>query len=325
LVVSTSPKAASASTAPSASASRTETAPLVTGRCAVRLTWRSNSRSATSLMQQPALRIRMVPSVNTASRCQPGKPSAAIHSADSVGHSSSSQPAGRFQRIRSRYSEGDEHQSVLAVVRPGHGAAKHEGLGLEALLCGAFDVGGSRRIVKFVVVAAPPPDHVVLLPRPHAFKSVQVVHPLLHGHEAGAIQAGALAVGQRGLFGRSILRVLRAIFIAGQVPAMAVGAAPMAKRLDRALKPQCRCQRLLDRARGMHQLAAIGATQPAPQGGGGWRAPRPGAPSRPQRRAGRAPWPPTRRPHPDRCRPRHGVHRPGVPDASGLRPRRTAA
>jgi len=50
-------------------------------------------------MQQPALRIKNVPSVNTASKCQPGKPLAATHSADSVGHSSSSQPAGRFQRI----------------------------------------------------------------------------------------------------------------------------------------------------------------------------------------------------------------------------------
>ena len=39
-------------------------------------------------------------SVNTASRCQPGKPCAAIHSADSVGHRSSSQPAGRFHRTR---------------------------------------------------------------------------------------------------------------------------------------------------------------------------------------------------------------------------------
>ncbi|MDH6591830.1 hypothetical protein M2165_001719 [Variovorax sp. TBS-050B] len=102
LVVSTSAKAASASTAPSSSASCTDTAPLVTGRWAVRFTWRSKSRSATSLTQQPALRIRIVPSTKTASRCQPGQPSAANQSAPSVGHSSSSQPAGRFQRIRSR-------------------------------------------------------------------------------------------------------------------------------------------------------------------------------------------------------------------------------
>ena len=94
LVVSTSAKAASASTAPSTSASRTDTAPLVTGRCAVRLTWRSKSRSATSLTQQPALRIRIVPSTNTASRCQPGKPSAAIHSAPTR-RPQQQQPAGR--------------------------------------------------------------------------------------------------------------------------------------------------------------------------------------------------------------------------------------
>ena len=102
LVVSTSAKASNASTAPSTSASFTDTAPVVTGRAAVRLTWRSKSRSATSLMQQPALRIRIVPSVNTLKRCQPGKPPDATHKALKVGHSSSSQPAGRFQRMRSR-------------------------------------------------------------------------------------------------------------------------------------------------------------------------------------------------------------------------------
>src|ERR1035437_1053234 len=105
LAVSTSINASSASSAPSASASWTDNAPVVTGRAAVRLTWRSNSRSATSLKQQPALRIRIVPSVNTATKCQPGKPPAAIHSALKVGQSSSSHPAGRFQRLRSKYSK----------------------------------------------------------------------------------------------------------------------------------------------------------------------------------------------------------------------------
>src|ERR1035437_7850770 len=104
LVVNTSINASNASSAPSASASWTDTAPVVTGRAAVRLTWRSNSRSATSLKQQPALRIKIVPKVNTATKCQPGKPPAAIHNALNVGQSSSSQPAGRFQRIRSRYN-----------------------------------------------------------------------------------------------------------------------------------------------------------------------------------------------------------------------------
>src|SRR3989344_1651305 len=105
LVVSTRPNDTSASTAPRLNASFTDTAPVVTGLCAVRLTCLSKSRSATSFTQQPALRMRKVPSTNTTSRCQPGKPSAAIHSADNVGHRHTSQPAGRSQGIRSRESE----------------------------------------------------------------------------------------------------------------------------------------------------------------------------------------------------------------------------
>jgi hypothetical protein len=107
-VVSTSASATSASTTPTITASLTETWPDVMGRCVVRFTCLSKSRSAMSLMQQPALRISTVPSTNTASRCQPGKPSAATHSAASVGQTSTSQPAGRFQRIRSRYSASRE-------------------------------------------------------------------------------------------------------------------------------------------------------------------------------------------------------------------------
>ena len=67
---------------------RTARRPVTTGAVSVRFTCLSKSRSATSLTAQPALRIRKVPSTNTASRCQPGKPPAAIHNADSVGHSS---------------------------------------------------------------------------------------------------------------------------------------------------------------------------------------------------------------------------------------------
>ncbi len=37
------------------------------------------------------------------SECQPGKPPDATHKADSVGHNNKSQPAGRFQRMRSKY------------------------------------------------------------------------------------------------------------------------------------------------------------------------------------------------------------------------------
>ena len=102
LRVNTKPNASKANAAPTANASLTLKRPLVTGRWAVRLTCLSKSRSATSLRQQPALRIRMVPKVNTVNKCHPGKPSAATHKAVSDGHNNNSQPAGRFQRIRSR-------------------------------------------------------------------------------------------------------------------------------------------------------------------------------------------------------------------------------
>ena len=55
-----------------------------------------------SLMQQPALRIRKVPSTNTTSKCQPGNPSEANHSEASVGQTSTNHPAGRLKRIKSR-------------------------------------------------------------------------------------------------------------------------------------------------------------------------------------------------------------------------------
>ena len=101
-VVSTSANATKVSTSPTSAASFTLICPLVMGRCVVRLTCLSKSRSAMSLMVQPALRISTVPATNTSSKCQPGKPSAATHSAASVGHTNTSQPAGRFQRMRSR-------------------------------------------------------------------------------------------------------------------------------------------------------------------------------------------------------------------------------
>ena len=107
-VVSTSASEINASTAPSIEASNTDTWPLVMGRALVRFTCLSKSRSAMSLMQQPALRISTVPSTKTISRCQPGKPSAATHSATSVGQTSTSQPAGRLKRTRSRYRDRRE-------------------------------------------------------------------------------------------------------------------------------------------------------------------------------------------------------------------------
>ena len=59
-------------------------------------------------MVQPALRIRTVPRPNPSNKCQPGKPSAATHSAVSVGKINTSQPAGRLKRIKSKYSASRE-------------------------------------------------------------------------------------------------------------------------------------------------------------------------------------------------------------------------
>ena len=80
----------------------TPTAPLVTGRCAVRLTWRSKSRSATSLAAQPALRMRNVPATKTSSRCQPGKAVGGDPERRQRRPEQQQLPAGRSQRIRSR-------------------------------------------------------------------------------------------------------------------------------------------------------------------------------------------------------------------------------
>ena len=114
-VVSTSTKDTRVSPRPTMAASLTLICPLVIGRCVVRLTCLSKSRSAMSLMVQPALRIRNVPSTKTTSRCQPGKPSPATHNAASVGQTSTSQPAGRLKRIRSRYSAILERGAGLAA------------------------------------------------------------------------------------------------------------------------------------------------------------------------------------------------------------------
>jgi hypothetical protein len=74
--------------------------PLVSGRSAVRLTCRSKSRSAKSLIAQPAERISTVPIVKIATSDHSGFPSDASHSATSVGQSRSRLPIGLSRRIR---------------------------------------------------------------------------------------------------------------------------------------------------------------------------------------------------------------------------------
>ncbi|MNN19027.1 hypothetical protein D3C81_1322540 [compost metagenome] len=60
----------------------------------MRFTCLSKSRSAQSFMAQPDERIRNVPTKKIQKMPQAGGPSAAIHSAHSVGHSSSKVPMG---------------------------------------------------------------------------------------------------------------------------------------------------------------------------------------------------------------------------------------
>ena len=64
-----------------------------------------------------------------------------------------------------RLAEGDEHQAGLHAHHPGHGAAQHEGLGVEAFLRGALDVRGLRRVLQLLVVRQAPAEVVVARPR----------------------------------------------------------------------------------------------------------------------------------------------------------------
>jgi len=100
LVSSTRPSASSIRTAVVTSASRGVSSPVASGRRRVRLTWPSILRSAKSLMAQPAERVSTVPSVKMHSRPRGGMPSAANHSAHSIGHSSRKIPIGRSSRVR---------------------------------------------------------------------------------------------------------------------------------------------------------------------------------------------------------------------------------
>jgi hypothetical protein len=141
---------------------------------------------------------------------------------------------------------------ALLPHHPGHGATHHEGLGLEALLRGAFDVGGLRRVAPALRCrCGGGPTTLSCSCVDMAFERVKVMYPLLHRHEAGAIQAGALAPGQRRLFGRiAILGVFGAVLVAGQVAAMAIGAAcPWRKASSARSMPKGRGQRLFHRLR----------------------------------------------------------------------------
>ncbi len=87
--------AATPSTMNSTSASVGETRRAASGRSRVRLTCGSMSRSAKSLMTQPAARMRTTPNTKTINTSCCGLPPLATHNAQSAGQSSSHVPMGR--------------------------------------------------------------------------------------------------------------------------------------------------------------------------------------------------------------------------------------
>src|SRR5215471_628798 len=117
VVASTSTNAQSAKNAPRTSASHGAMTPLASGRFAVRFTCASNLRSTQSLKAQPAERISHVPITKTRISVYVGAPYAASHSAESVGHKSSSVPMGLSSRSsRSYASMRSCHESAVRVA-----------------------------------------------------------------------------------------------------------------------------------------------------------------------------------------------------------------
>ena len=153
-----------------------------------------------------------------------------------------------------------EHQSRTLALCPGHRAAQQEGRGLEAFLRRALDVSRGRRVVQFDVVAAAPADGLVLRLRGHRFEAAEVVHPLLHGNEAAAVQPGALS-GDDGCRDRIVAGgVFGAVLVTAQVPAHG-----MAEGFDHLVQRQHRAHRGLHGACQVYQMTPVLAAQPAPQ------------------------------------------------------------
>ena len=87
-----------------ASASHGRMRPAASGRARVRSTSASKLRSAKSFIAQPAERMTTVPSTKIHSTANGGLPKEAIHSAQSVGHSSSRMPMGLSRRTSFSYA-----------------------------------------------------------------------------------------------------------------------------------------------------------------------------------------------------------------------------
>lgn len=89
-----------------------------------------------------------------------------------------------LKRIQ-RLSKCDKHQTFAALVGLLHGPANHKGLRLATYLCGSFDMGRNRRVIKFFVVAQTPADKVVLLGLRQLFERIKIMDPLLVRDKAG--------------------------------------------------------------------------------------------------------------------------------------------
>jgi len=119
-----------------------------------------------------------------------------------------------------------------------------------------------RRISEFLVVTLPASDEVVSFCERDVFECLEVVHPLLDGDETRTRESRALFCEDPG--GECVIArwVFGAVLIAGQVAAPCIH-----KSVDHLLDFEVGFEIGFERAAGMHQLAAIGSPQPAPEGG----------------------------------------------------------
>ncbi|MPM90764.1 hypothetical protein SDC9_137886 [bioreactor metagenome] len=168
-----------------------------------------------------------------------------------------------------RAAEGRKHQAAgvaaAFVLQPGHGAAQHEGLGLEALLRGALDVGGYGRVFQLLVVRQATAHDVVALGGAEAFKLLIVVQPLLIGQKARPVHTGACALHEGGGFGVLTLGVFGAVFVARQIMRVAVVDGAVAERIHHMRERQRRAQQRGQGAGAVEQLAHVATPQPQHQ------------------------------------------------------------
>jgi len=107
-------------------------------------------------------------------------------------------------------------------IRPRHRTSKVEGGRIETFLRRSLHMSGSRRVVKFFVIAFPPADHVVLFFRCHGLEPIQVMDPLLNGNETASVEASPLSRDDGSLDCGCAFWILSSILIARKVKARLV-------------------------------------------------------------------------------------------------------